>query len=61
MTMMSRKAVINHVHTNSGICINDMAGVRRLKMVTMMLMAPSTDEIPIMWTPRMKKSVLGGP
>ena len=61
MAVINRNAVISHVQTNSGICINVMPGVRRLKMVTMMLMAPSTEEIPIRWTPKTKKSVLSGP
>ena len=61
ITITSRKAVINQVQTNSGIFIRVMPSTRRLKMVTMMLMAPSTDEIPIKCTPMMKKSVLGGP
>ena len=52
---------MSHVHTNSGISINFIPGVRRLKMVTITLMEPSTEEMPIMWTPKMKKSVLSGP
>ena len=61
ITIISRNAVINQVQTNSGIFINVMPGVRKLKIVTMTLIAPSTYETPIMCTPRMKKSVLGGP
>ena len=40
MTAMSRNAVMSQVQTNSGICIQPMPGARRLKMVTMTLMAP---------------------
>ena len=38
-----------------------MPGARIFMMVAIMLMAPMMDEIPIMWTEKMKKSVLSGP
>ena len=60
ITAMSRKAVISQVHTNSGIFIRVMPGARRLRIVAMMLIAPITEEIPIMCTAKMKKSVLSG-
>ena len=48
ITMISRNAVISQVQTNMGIFIRVMPGALMLKMVTMMLIAPSTEEIPIM-------------
>ena len=53
--------MISQVHTNSGIFISVMPGARRLKMVTITLTAPMIDEIPIMCTEKMKKSVDAGP
>ena len=61
MTMISRNAVISQLQTNKGIFINVMPGARRLNIVTMILIAPNTDEIPIRWMPKIRKSVLGGP
>ena len=54
ITMINRKAVISQVHTNRGIFISVMPGARRLKIVTMMLMAPRIDEIPIRCTPKIR-------
>ncbi len=48
ITAISRKAVISQVHTNSGIFIRVMPGARRLNTVTITLMAPMMEEIPIM-------------
>ncbi|MND56106.1 hypothetical protein D3C80_472030 [compost metagenome] len=58
MTAMSRKAVISQVQTNSGIFIQPMPGARRLKMVTMTLMAPMMEEIPMMWMAKTNSAVL---
>ena len=54
IAMISRKAVISQVHTNSGIFISVIPGARRLRIVTMMLIAPSTEEMPIRCTPKTK-------
>ncbi len=48
MAAISRNAVISHVHTNKGIFISVMPGARMFMTVTIMLIAPSTDEMPIM-------------
>ena len=61
MAMMSRNAVISHVQTNNGIFINVIPGARKLKIVTIMLIAPRIEDIPIRCTPKIRKSVLGGP
>ena len=61
ITAISRKAVINQVHTNSGIFIRVIPGARMFRIVAMMLIAPMMDEKPSMCTAKMKKSVLGGP
>ena len=36
-------------------------GARKLKIVTIMLIAPRIEDIPIRCTPKIRKSVLGGP
>jgi len=56
ITATSRKAVISQVHTNIGSFIIVMPGARRLRMVTMMLIAPMIDEMPRMWTARIDMS-----
>ena len=48
ITMISRKAVISQVQTNRGIFIRVIPGALRLRMVTMMLIDPNTEEMPIM-------------
>ena len=57
ITAISKNAVINHVHTNSGIFIQVIPGARILKMVTITLIAPIMDEIPIMCTENTNKPV----
>ena len=44
---MSRNAVMSQVHTNSGMRRSVISGARMLRMVTMMLIAPMMDEMPI--------------
>ena len=44
---MSRNAVMSQVHTNSGMRSSVISGARMLRMVTMMLIAPMMDEMPI--------------
>jgi len=58
MTAMSRNAVMSQVQTKSGICIQPMPGARKLKMVTMTLMAPMMEEIPMMWMANTNNAVL---
>ena len=56
MVAISRKAVISQPQANSGSFIMVMPGARMLKMVTMMLMEPMTEEIPSRWMAKMAKS-----
>ena len=44
---MSRNAVMSQVQTNSGMRSSVISGARMLRMVTMMLIAPMMEEIPI--------------
>ena len=44
---MSRKAVMSQVQTNSGMRSSVISGARMLSIVTMMLMAPMMDDMPI--------------
>ncbi len=53
---ISRKAVISQPQANSGIFISVMPGARMLKMVTMTLIEPITEEIPSRWTAKIAKS-----
>src|SRR5690606_31774373 len=61
MTAISKKAVISQLHTNMGIFIRPMPGARRLNTVTITLMAPMIEEMPMMCTATIRKSVLAGP
>src|SRR5690348_15328407 len=56
ITAINRYAVMSHDHTNSGIRSSVIFGARMLRMVTMTLIAPRMEEIPIMW---MAKIVIG--
>ena len=51
---------MSQVQTKSGICISPMPGARMLRMVTMMLMEPMMEEMPIMCTAKMKKVTVEG-
>ena len=57
---ISKKAVINQVHTKTGIFINVIPGARKFRIVAMILIDPIMDEIPIIWIEKIIKSVLGG-
>ena len=57
---INKKAVTNQVQQNIGNFIIVIPGARMFKMVAMMLMEPMIDEIPIMCTEKIIKSVLGG-
>eukprot|EP00036_Acanthoecidae_sp_10tr_P002009 CAMPEP_0182948750 /NCGR_PEP_ID=MMETSP0105_2-20130417/59915_1 /TAXON_ID=81532 ORGANISM="Acanthoeca-like sp., Strain 10tr" /NCGR_SAMPLE_ID=MMETSP0105_2 /ASSEMBLY_ACC=CAM_ASM_000205 /LENGTH=70 /DNA_ID=CAMNT_0025089045 /DNA_START=3444 /DNA_END=3656 /DNA_ORIENTATION=- len=57
ITAISKKAVMSQVHTNKGIFIHVMPGARILKMVTMTLIAPIMDEIPIICTENTNNAV----
>ncbi len=46
IAVISKKAVINQHHTNNGIFINVIPGVRKFKIVAIILMAPKMEEIP---------------
>ena len=48
MVAISRNAVISQVHANIGIFIIVMPGVRRFKMVVMILIEPMMDDAPMM-------------
>ena len=56
-TRISRKAVTSQVQTKIGISISFMPGARMLKMVTMMLMEASTEEMPRRWMAKIRKSM----
>ena len=60
ITAINRNAVINQVHTNIGIFINVMPGARIFKMVTMTLIAPIIELIPIKCTENTNMAVLSG-
>ncbi len=51
---------MSHVQTNSGICMSVMPGARMLRIVTITLIEPIIDEIPIKWTAKIKNVTLGG-
>ena len=54
ITAISRYAVISQVQTNIGIFSSDMSGARMLMIVTMTLIAPMIDEMPIRWTEKIR-------
>ena len=60
MTATSKNAVINHVHTNSGIFMYVMPGARIFITVAMMLIEPMMDDTPKMWIAKMKNVTEGG-
>ena len=49
MAATSRNAVMSQVQMNRGIFSRVMPGARMFRIVTMMLMAPITDAMPIRW------------
>ena len=61
ITMIKRNAVISHDQTKIGIFIIVIPGARKFRMVTITLIAPKMEEIPIKCTERIKKSVELGP
>src|SRR5690606_22435432 len=61
ITAISRKAVISHDHTNTGIFSRSTPGARRLRMVAMMLIAPMMELMPIRWMAKIEKATLEPP
>ena len=59
--MISRKAVISQVQTNSGICNRRMPGARMFRMVAITLIEPMIEEMPIMWMANTTKAKLWPP
>ena len=57
ITAKSRNAVINHDQTNTGSFIHVIPGHRMLMTVTTTFNEARIDEIPIIWTEKIKKSV----
>jgi hypothetical protein len=60
ITATSRKAVINHVHTNKGIFMYVMPGARMFMTVAMMLIEPMIELKPNTWIEKMKYVTEGG-
>ena len=60
ITATSKKAVINHVHTNMGIFMYVMPGARMFITVAMILIEPMIDDTPKIWMAKMKKVTDGG-
>ena len=60
ITAINKKAVINHVQTNKGSFIHVMPGARILTMVTITLIAPMIELIPIICTENTNSAVLSG-
>ena len=58
ITAINKKAVINHVHTNKGNFIHVMPGARKFTMVTITLIAPIIELIPIICTANTNNAVL---
>ena len=57
---ISKKAVTNQVQQNMGKRIIVIPGARIFKMVAIILMEPIIDDMPIICTEKIMKSVLGG-
>ena len=60
MTAINKNAVTNQVQTNRGSFIQVMPGALRLQIVTMTLMAPMMELIPMMWMEKTNRAVLSG-
>ena len=56
-TRISRNAVTNQAQQKIGILNIVMPGARMFRMVTMMLIEASTDEMPSRWMAKIRKSI----
>ena len=57
MANSSRNWVTSAIHVNTGIRISVMPGARMLSTVTIRLMAPTSEAMPVICRPRAQKSM----